>query len=85
MHFVRLSADYGINLAHVVEWSDYPDRYDELDPSAVPFVRVTFVCASEHETGQRQPYEVTLDGARRAEFLKWMDYVSRPSYHQVSA
>ena len=48
MHFVRLSADYGINLAHVVEWSDYPDRYDELDPSAVPFVRVTFVCASEH-------------------------------------
>jgi hypothetical protein len=59
MHFVKLSDTYGINLSHVLEWTDYPTGSE-------PLIVLVTAAASENEYGQRTPHVIRLMGPNLA-------------------
>jgi hypothetical protein len=70
MHLVKLSATHGLNLDHVVEWTDYPDV-------SRPWLEVILTPASQHETGAQEPYGVKLDGEERLAMLRWLECIAQ--------
>jgi hypothetical protein len=74
MHLVRLSATQGVNLDHVVEWTD------NTEPT-IPWLRVVLTPTSWHDMGHPTPHILALTGEERLTMLKWLEAFSRPSAH----
>ncbi len=65
MYLVQLSDTEGINLAHVIEWSDFANYLGDG-----PALRVRFSAPSENMHGQRQPHESLFFGEQRRILLQ---------------